>query len=262
MTRGDTALTLEGRWTAVTGGSKGIGQGIARRFVDAGAHVAVVARGQDAIDETVAALTTRADSSQNVQGFVADASDRDSIDGLFAELARWAPQLDVFVANAGTGQVTPFLELTRDEVNDVLALNFVGTLHSMQRAAQVMVRANGVDRRDRSILAVSSIRALGARPGRLIYSATKAAVNQAVKVAAAELAPEGIRVNALSPGITDTPLTSRNPEALAEGVANVAMGRAGQPIDLAEAALFLSSPAAGFITGVNMIVDGGESLSV
>lgn len=262
MTREDTTLSLDGRWTVVTGGSKGIGRGIARRFVDAGAHVAVVARGREAIDEAVAELTARAQAHQRVEGLIADAADRDSIDELFVQLADWAPQLDVFVANAGTGRVTPFLELSREEADEVLALNFVGTLHSMQRAAQAMVRANSAERQDRSILVVSSIRALGARPGRLIYSATKAAVNQAVKVAAAELAPEGIRVNALSPGITETPLTSRNPEAFAEGVANVPMGRAGQPRDLAQAALFLSSPASEFITGLNMIVDGGESLSV
>jgi NAD(P)-dependent dehydrogenase (short-subunit alcohol dehydrogenase family) len=96
----------------------------------------------------------------------------------------------------------------------------------------------------------------------LIYAATKAAINQAVKVAAVELAGEQIRVNTLSPGITETPLTSHNPEAFAEAVGNVPLGRAGQPRDLAEAALFLASPAAAFITGVNMVVDGGECLTV
>jgi glucose 1-dehydrogenase len=94
-----------------------------------------------------------------------------------------------------------------------------------------------------------------------VYSATKAGVNQAVRVAALELAPFGIRVNALSPGITETPLSAKHPEAFAEGVANVPLGRAAQPRDLAESAFFLCSPTSSFITGINLIVDGGESLA-
>ena len=82
----------------------------------------------------------------------------------------------------------------------------------------------------------------------------------AVRVAAQELAPHGIRVNGLSPGITETPLTAANPDAFAEAVANVPMGRAGLPADLGAAAYFLCSPEASFITGANLIVDGGESL--
>jgi glucose 1-dehydrogenase len=262
MARHDTPLSLAGRWAVVTGGSMGIGEGIATRFVDAGANVVVVARGRPALDTTVAWLAERAGPEQHVHGAVADVADRDSIDALFSELESLVPSLDIFVANAGIGHVTPFLELTRAETDAVVGLNLVGTLYCVQRAAQAMTAANAVARRDRSILVVSSIRALGARPGRLIYAATKAAVNQAVKVAAVELASEQIRVNTLSPGITETPLTSNNPAAFAEAVANVPLGRAGQPRDLADAALFLASPAAEFITGLNMVVDGGECLTV
>jgi glucose 1-dehydrogenase len=121
-----------------------------------------------------------------------------------------------------------------------------------------MITEHDVD--NSCIVVVSSIRGLGAVPGRLIYAATKAAINQAVRVLARELAPAGIRVNALSPGITETPLTAANPEAFELAVGHVPMGRAGQPEDLAEGAYFLCSPAARFVTGLNMIVDGGESL--
>ena len=114
---------------------------------------------------------------------------------------------------------------------------------------------------NQAILAVSSIRALGARPGRLIYAATKAGLNQAIRVAAVELAPHGIRVCGLSPGITETPLTAAHPDAFDEAVGNVPLGRAALPDDLAEAAYFLCSPQARFITGANLVVDGGESLS-
>ena len=143
------------------------------------------------------------------------------------------------MANAGTGQVTPFLELSGEEFDAVVALNFTGTIHCCQLAGRMMAEN---PQPNSAIVLVSSIRALGARPGRLVYSATKAGVNQAVRVAAMELAPLGIRVNALSPGITETPLTAKNPEAFAEAVTNVPLGRAGQPADLAEAAYFLCSP--------------------
>jgi glucose 1-dehydrogenase len=90
--------------------------------------------------------------------------------------------------------------------------------------------------------------------------ATKAAVNQLVRVAAQELAPFGIRINTLSPGITATPMAEGNPEAFAEAEANVPLGRAGKPDDMAAGALYLCSPSAAFVTGANLVVDGGESL--
>jgi len=248
---------LLGEWVAITGGSKGIGRGIADRLLEAGANVVVVARNPADIDATVAELSDRASAGQTVIGLTADVADRASIHALFAELHDRIPRLDHFIANAGTGRVTPFFELTAEETDEVVALNLTGTILCMQLAARMMTE-HAID--NSCIIVVSSIRGLGAVPGRLIYAATKAGINQAVRVAAAELAPTGIRVNILSPGITETPLTAQNPEVFAEMALTVPMGRAGQPRDLAEAANFLCSPAARFITGLNMIVDGGESL--
>jgi len=251
-------VNLAGQWAVVTGGSMGIGRAIVERFVGAGANVVAVARGQEALDETVAAAQALASPEQQVLGISADVASRPGVDTLFDELGGRLPYLNIFVGNAGTGHVTPFLELSDDEFDSVLALNFTGTLRCCQLAGRMMVAD---PQPNSAIVVVSSIRALGARAGRLIYAATKAGVNQAVRVAAVELAPHGIRVNALSPGITETPLTEKNPAAYAEAVANVPLGRAAQPTDLAEAAYFLCSPTASFITGVNLIVDGGESLS-
>lgn len=249
--------SLAGQWAVVTGGSKGIGRGIAERLWAAGANVAVVARDRSAIDETVDTLRARAGDGQEVLGTTADVSDRGSISALFDELRGRLPHLDVFVANAGTGQVTPFLDVTAEEWDGVVALNLNGTMFACQQAARMMRDAPAANQ---SIVVVSSVRALGARAGRLVYAATKAAVNQAVRVAALELAPYGIRVNALSPGITETPLTAKNPEAFAEAAATVPLGRAGRPEDLAEGAYFLAGPQSSFVTGVNLVVDGGESL--
>ena len=232
---------------------------IAERFVAGGASVVLAARGREALDETErASLGGRPGPDQEIVPVVADMGDRASIDELFDVVADRAPHLNVFVANAGTGQVTPFLELTSEEFDHVLALNFTGAVYGCQRAAQLMAK---MPQANQAILAVSSIRALGARPGRLIYAASKAGLNMAIRVAAQELAPHGIRVNGLSPGITETPLTAGNPGPFAEAVANVPMGRAAMPGDLGAAAYFLCSPEAAFITGANLVVDGGESLA-
>jgi glucose 1-dehydrogenase len=248
---------LAGEWIAITGGSKGIGAGIAQRAVAGRANVVLIARSPDELDVAAARLRELARPEQQVLTIVADVADRASVRNLFAELKSQLPRLDHFVANAGTGRVTPFLELDDDQIDAIVALNFTGTIQCMREAAKLISRSTSPNR---SILVVSSVRASGAVPGRLIYSATKAGVNQAARVAAAELASLGIRVNVLSPGITETPLTAGNPGPFAEAVRNVPLGRAALPSDLGEAAYFLCSPAAAFITGINVAVDGGESL--
>jgi glucose 1-dehydrogenase len=140
-----------------------------------------------------------------------------------------------------------------------MSLNLTGTFLCCQEAARMMVAHPGPNK---AILVVSSIRALGARPGRLAYAVTKAGLNQMVRVAALELARHNVRINALSPGITATPLAlESNPEIFAETAATVPLGRAGTPLDMAAAAVYLCSAEAQFVTGTNLIVDGGESLA-
>jgi glucose 1-dehydrogenase len=252
------ALPLLGQWAVVTGASKGIGRGIAGRFVAAGANVVLVARSVGPLEAAREELQAAASDGQVVRCLPADTSSTAAVEELFATLAETLPHLNVFVANAGSGVVTPFLDLPLDEWNDALALNLTGTFLGCQLAARAMIRA---PQENMAILVVSSIRAVGVRPGRLAYAVTKAGLNQLVRMAAYELAPHGIRVNALSPGITATPLALEgNPEIFAEMVKEVPLGRAGIPTDMAEGALYLCSPAAAFVTGANLVVDGGESL--
>jgi glucose 1-dehydrogenase len=252
------ALPLLDQWAVVTGASKGIGLGIARAFVEAGAHVAVVARNADVLREAAGELRDLAPGEQTVLPLAADTGDPEAIARLWDTLGAELPRLNVFVANAGSGVITPFLDLSLEEWDRTVALNLTGTFLCCQQAARMMQKLDGDNR---AILVVSSIRAVGVRSGRLVYSATKAAVNQLVRVAAQELAPLGIRVNTLSPGITATPLAlDNNPEVFAEAVASVPLGRAGAPYDMAAGALYLCSPAAAFVTGANLVVDGGESL--
>jgi glucose 1-dehydrogenase len=249
---------LAGRWAVVTGASKGIGAAIAEAFVEAGGNVVLVARGRQELESLARQLQQRASEAQQVRTRTSDVADPTSIAELFSWLRNEIPRLDIFVANAGTGSMSRLVDLSLDHWNEIVALNLTGTMLCCQAAARLMLTNPGGDR---AILVISSIRALRASPGRLAYSVTKAGVNQMIRVAATELAPDGIRVNGLSPGITETPLTQRHPEAFAQAVATVPLQRAGAPRDMASAALFLCSPASRFTTGANLVVDGGEVLA-
>lgn len=249
---------LQEQWCVVSGGSKGIGKSIALKLLEGGANVVLVARNQGNLDLARAEAQSQLRHGQQVLAISADVSRPESNAALFAELRQRIPRLDHFVVNAGTGFVRPLLDIEDDDIDVTVALNLTGAIRCIRDAARMMTEHPVTNA---SILVVSSIRGLSSIPGRLIYAATKAGINQAAKTAAVELAPKGIRVNILSPGITDTPLTSQYPESFAEALANVPMGRPGSPADMAEAAYFLCTPQAGFITGLNMIVDGGESLS-
>jgi glucose 1-dehydrogenase len=249
---------LAGRWAVVTGASKGIGAAIAEAFVESGGNVVLVARGREHLETFAEQLHENAADGQQVKTHTADVADPASVAELFSWLSGEIAQLDIFVANAGTGSMSSFIDLPLEHWNEMVALNLTGTMLCCQAAARLMITNPGVDR---AILVISSIRALRAAPGRLAYSVTKAAVNQMIRVAAIELAPHGIRVNGLSPGITETPLTKSHPEAFAEAVANVPLQRAGAPRDMASAAVFLCSPASRFTTGANLVIDGGEVLA-
>jgi 3-oxoacyl-[acyl-carrier protein] reductase len=248
---------LSGQWAAITGGSKGIGFAIAEGLLAAGANVVIAARSAEGLAAARDELIKNIGDGQQVETHVLDISDERSIDTFFDQLGADLPQLDVFVANAGAGSINPFLEITREQWDDVIGLNLTGNFLCVQKAARMMKEGTSTNR---SIIVVSSIRAVGTRPGTLPYSVAKAGLNQLVRISAYELASEGIRVNALSPGITATPLTQANPDTFARMVATVPTGRAGSPADMAHAALYLADPAAAFVTGTNLVVDGGEGL--
>jgi NAD(P)-dependent dehydrogenase (short-subunit alcohol dehydrogenase family) len=247
---------LQGQSAVVTGGSKGIGLAIAHALAGGGADVVLVARNRADLDAAVAEVGAAATGA--VSGVAADVSSAQGVERLFAELRESTPRLNIFVANAGTGSYIPFLEISAAQWDEIVGLNLTGTFHCVQQAARMMLDHEHVNR---VILVVSSIRSEGARPGVSAYAASKAGVNQLARVAAYELAPHGVRVNVLSPGMTVTPLVLINtPEVHEKAKALVPMGRPGLPEDMAAAAAYFCSPAAGFVTGANLVVDGGEGL--
>jgi NAD(P)-dependent dehydrogenase (short-subunit alcohol dehydrogenase family) len=255
----NSAPELDGQWAVVTGASKGIGLGIAESLFAAGANLVLVARGAQDLALRAREFEAAASPGQQVLTRRADAGDPESLAALFDWLEGELPSLNIYVANAGFGIITPLLDITLDEWNRQLAVNLTGTFLGVQWAARWMTKDEASA--NHAILVVSSIRAVGARAGRLTYSATKSALNQLVRVAAQELAEHGIRVNAVSPGITATPMAlENNPDVYAEMTANVPLGRSGTPRDVGAAARYLCGPAAQFVTGANLVVDGGESL--
>ena len=247
---------LQGQTAVVTGGSKGIGLAIAHALAAAGADVVLVARTRADLDAAVAEVGAAATGA--VSGLVADVSSAEGVGHLFGALRESTQGINIFVANAGTGSYIPFLEISPAQWDEIVGLNLTGTFHCVQQAARMMLDR---EHANRVILVVSSIRSDGARPGVSAYAATKAGINQLARVAAYELAPHGVRVNVLSPGMTVTPLVLVNtPEVHEKAKAQVPMGRPGLPEDMAAAAAYLCSPAAGFVTGTNLVVDGGEGL--
>ena len=254
--------SLAGQWALVTGASKGIGYSVAEQLVGDGANVVLVARNADDLAAARRTLQQVAGPDQQVLDQTADTSDQESVAALFAWVREHLPGLNILVANAGTGGLIPFLDVSIEEWDATMALNLTGTFLCLQEAARIMVTMP--DDANRSMVVVSSIRGLGIRPGTSAYAASKAAVNQLAKVVAYELAPHGVRVNIVSPGITVTPLVEQsmktNPGILAERTADVPMGRPGLPADMGNAVRFLCQPSSSFITGMNLVVDGGEDL--
>ncbi|KAA9156327.1 SDR family oxidoreductase [Amycolatopsis acidicola] len=253
---------LDGRWIVITGGSKGIGLGVAHELLRRGAHVGIIARDPEALETAHRELESAAPAGAEVASFRADTADEHDIARLDGELAGRIPVLHGFVANAGTGGLTSFLDLEVAEWDRIMRVNLRGTFLATQLAARRMIAGREADPDgDRSILVMSSVRAAQFRPGTLPYSCTKAALNQFVRAVAIELAPHRIRVNAVAPGMTVTPLMlERTPDVEEIAARRIPFGRAGQPADVAQASAYLLSEAAAFVTGANLAVDGGEAL--
>jgi NAD(P)-dependent dehydrogenase (short-subunit alcohol dehydrogenase family) len=246
---------LEGKTAVVTGGNSGIGLAIAQRFVEAGARVAIVGRRAEAVDAAVASL------GQVAMGIVSDLADRDSHTVVAHQVRESFGTVDIYVANAGTIRIQSSIEVSVRDFDEQFGVNARAVFFGVQAMLPLL-------RDDASILPVSSIATSKLLDGHAVYAGTKAAMEAFARSWAIELAPRRIRVNVLSPGPTDTPILGKLgvPEmdrgALEAQLARrIPLGRLGEPVDLAEAALFLASDAGRFITGVNLKVDGGLALT-
>ncbi len=247
-------MRLTGKVALITGGGSGIGRGIAIRFAEEGAAVAVADLNLAGAEETAQEARRLERRSLALEANVTSRADCERI---VQEAAASLGKLDIFVANAGIGRAGPFLEYTEEDWNAVIDTNLTGVFLSCQAAARQMA-AQGHGGR---IICISSV--AGVRPAAFMpaYHAAKAGVKMLTEVMALELAPHRITVNAIGPGLIDTPLARPLVEALqAAGRELAPLGRVGEPKDVADGALFLASDEADYVTGHLLLVDGGLAL--
>jgi NAD(P)-dependent dehydrogenase (short-subunit alcohol dehydrogenase family) len=247
-------IDLSQRVAAVTGAGTGLGLAIARELAKAGAQVAVLeidpASGPAAAAELGALGVT-------ANAYVVDVADRSSVDDGFATVRRDFGRLDVVVNNAGISRVGPYThEVTDDDWLDTIAVMQTGVFYCMRAAGRIML-----DQGAGSIVNISSIRGFSPNPGRISYCAAKAAVIMMTRVAAGEWAGQGVRVNAIAPGVMRTPMWDRD---VARGVLDEAFyedlvpaKRIGDPTSVGQLVAYLGSDAAAYITGSLLTVDGG-----
>lgn len=251
-------LNLKGRRAMVTGGGRGIGRGIALALGRAGSDVAIsYRRDEAAAARVVSELQALGRRAVAVRGDVADATEA-------PEAVRSAAEalggLDIFVNNAGILKRTGFLDIPYAEWQAIIQTNLTGFFLCGQAAARLMV-AQG---RGGSIVNVSSVAALAPTPNCTHYNASKAGISMLTKQMALELAPYGIRVNEVNPGLIETDLNRNDiarPEFRDGRMARIPLKRIGTPEDVAGAVVFLVSDAASLITGVGIVIDGGNRVS-
>ncbi|WOP17518.1 3-oxoacyl-ACP reductase FabG [Raineyella sp. LH-20] len=246
---------LADRRVLVTGGSKGIGLGIATTFAKAGAAVAVTARGE--ADLAAAAERLAAAGASEVVTVAADVADRASTRAMIREVVERLGGLDVLCANAGVFPEASLATMTEEQLDDVVAVNLKGTVWSVQAAAPALA----ISGRGRVIITSSITGAITGYPGWAHYGATKAAQLGFMRTAALELAPHGITVNAVLPGnVLTEGLVGMGEGYLAAMTRAVPLGRLGTPEEVGATAAFLATTEAGYLTAQAIVVDGGQIL--
>jgi 3-oxoacyl-[acyl-carrier protein] reductase len=239
---------LEGKIALVTGGSRGIGSSIVRQLADAGARVAVVARAQDRAQAAAAALP-----GEGHKGYGCDVSETASVDALIKSVEADFGGLDILVNNAGVTEDNLLVRISDEQWDTVVDTNLKGAFTLIRAAARGMMR-----RRSGRIINITSVVGLTGNKGQANYAASKAGLIGLTKSVAKELASRGVLCNAVAPGFIETEMTAQLPDAAKEGLmSQIALGRLGSGDDIAGVVRFLAGPAASYITGQVLVVDGG-----
>lgn len=249
------SIDLRGKKALVTGGSRGIGAAIAVRLAEAGADVAInYLRNKKPAEETAAAVRSKGGRALLVKGNVAHPETHPE---MFESIRESFGGLDILVSNAASGVIKPAMELTPKHWNWTMDINAAALLPLVQHASALMGDRGG------HVIAVSSLGAVRAIPNYAAVGASKAALESLVRHLAVELAPKGLRVNAVSAGVVDTDALKHFPnreQMLSESARRTPAGRLVEPHDVANAVLWLVSPLASMVVGQTVVVDGGYSV--
>jgi NAD(P)-dependent dehydrogenase (short-subunit alcohol dehydrogenase family) len=243
------SFSLQGRRALVAGGSSGIGLGCAVTLAEAGAHVIIMARRQEQLDDVAAAMTAAGHSVEIQTGDIGD------IEGMAAAVEQLRP-LDVFVNSAGLARHAPATDTDPADFDAVMNVNLRGAYFASQAVAKAMMS----DGRKGSIINISSQMAVVGGIDRAVYCASKHAVEGFTKSMAIEMGPHGIRVNTVCPTFIRTPLTEQTfsqPARVKWIEEKIKLGRVGEVEDIMGAVRFLASDASALVTGTALLIDGG-----
>lgn len=249
----DLSLRIDGKTALITGGGTGLGFGISRAFIDAGARVIITGRREKVLNEACEKLGDHADYIVN------DITQLNTLPSLVEKIeSKFAP-LDVLVNNAGVNLKKHISEVTDQEFDKIIQTNLSGVFSLSREVGKKMI-----ERKKGAIIMITSMAAIYGIPKVTAYSASKTGLLGLTRALAVDLSPHGIRVNAIAPGFIDSPMLRKafdsDPERANRVLERTPMKKLGAPEDVAGAALFLASDVSKFITGVNLPVDGGNSI--
>lgn len=240
---------LKGKTAVVTGGTRGIGFAIVKKYLESGANVAIAGSRQETVEKALAQLP---EYEERVMGIWPDLCSPEEVAAAFASVRARFGSLDILANNAGISSRTSLYDYTLEEFSKIVNINLTAVFVCSQAAARLMKEQGGG-----VIINASSMVSEYGQPSGCGYPATKFAVNGLTKSLARELAKDGIRVNAVAPGVTKTDMVAALPKEMVDRIsAGIPLGRPGEPLDIANAYLYLASDMASYVTGIVLRVDG------
>ena len=251
----NVAGMLEGKTAIVTGGTRGIGYAIVSRFLEAGARVALFGSRQETVDKALAQIKKEKPDA-TVMGLHPALGDFEETAKAIQTVNDAFGQVDILVNNAGISAREPIYEYNPEEFEKIMTLNVNAVFHCAKAIAAIMKQQGGG-----SIINMSSMVSIYGQPAGCGYPASKFAVNGLTKSLARELGQDGIRVNAVAPGVTRTDMVAALPKETVQKISStIPLGRVGEPEEVANVVLFLASELASYVTGAIVSVDGATQV--
>ncbi|MBD5462317.1 MAG: SDR family oxidoreductase [Lachnospiraceae bacterium] len=244
-------MLLEGKVAIVTGGTRGIGFEIVRKYLANGAKVVLFGSRQDTVDKALAKLKEE-NPDWEAEGMFPKLTDASEVEKAILDVKEKFGKIDILVNNAGISQSTPLYDYTPEEFDKAIDLNVKALFYAILPAAKIMKEQGGG-----CIINTSSMVSLSGQPAGVGYPTSKSAVNGMTFSLARELGKDNIRVNAVAPGVTKTDMVAALPQAMVDAIsAKIPLGRPGGPDEVANAFLYLASDLASYVTGEILSVDG------